>query len=132
MKRFRRWQDWVALAAGIVAAISSAWTPQTMKASPVVMELGVAIAVMALINLAAPRSYGWEWMQFLLGALMGISPWAMRFSNAQPAATTAWIIGAVTVIVAVWTALQVPIQRARAGTENAKKKHSKTPAKGRS
>lgn len=115
MRTWTRWQDWVAVAAGLYAALSPLWTTTDAAASGSLIVLGILIIIAALINLAKPRLMVMEWIEVLLGVLLFISPWVLGYSDMTGASITAWIIGAITIIVGVWAA--TTMAPARAGTD---------------
>lgn len=104
MKLWTRWQERVALAAGLYTALSTFWTPRGAKTTTTLVVLGVLIIIARLISLASPRLPAMEWMEAVLGALVFISPWVLRFTQIFGEAWTAWIAGGVTIIVSVWGA----------------------------
>ena len=96
--------DIFALIAGIYAALSPIWTnnpTDTNKGTYTMVALGVLTAAVALFSLSRPDSIGTEGLLALLGVAFIISPWVMSFSATayRPMAWTAWIVGAVTLLV---------------------------------
>jgi len=104
MKKWTRWQDWVAVAAGLYAVLSPIWTTSDGKTTGTAVVLGALIIIAGLVNLATPRQVAVEWIEAVLGALLFISPWALSYTHMYGMAWTAWIVGAVTVIVGIWGA----------------------------
>lgn len=103
MKRWTRWQDWVAVAAGLCAALASIWTtPRTSASMSLMVVLGVLMIVAGLWSLAAPGSVTMEWILAALGALLFLSPWMGAFAGSAGPAWTAWICGAVGAIAGLW------------------------------
>ncbi|MGZ4594237.1 MAG: SPW repeat protein [Actinomycetes bacterium] len=100
MKRWAHPQDFVALAAGVYAVLSPIWTTTTNKATTTMIVLGVVTAGLALLSLARPGKVA-DGLMALMGALFIISPWVMNFDGTRPMAWTAWIVGALTVLVGV-------------------------------
>lgn len=101
MKRWNRWQDYVAVIAGLFAALSTLWT--TQQGSSLVMMLGCGVLLMAtgVWNLLSPGQPVAEWVQMVLGALLFVSPWIAGYTAHTGAAWTSWITGAVAVIAGV-------------------------------
>lgn len=102
MKKWTRWEDWVAVAVGLVVAISAMFLP-TMGASVAIMvTLGILLIVSGLVNLARPGLVAMEYVQGVLGLLLIISPWVGGYADAMTfgPAWMSWIGGAVVVIVA--------------------------------
>lgn len=103
MKRWTRWQDWVAVAAGLYAALASIWTtPRTGASMSLMIVLGVLMIVAGLWSLAAPGSVAMEWILAVLGALLFLSPWFGGFAASAGPAWTSWICGAVGAIAGLW------------------------------
>jgi hypothetical protein len=99
MKRWTHPQDLVALIAGAYAALSPLWTTTTDRATATMVVLGVITAALALIELVRPDMMSVEGLAALMGALMIVAPWVMSFSGTKPIAWTAWIAGAVVLVV---------------------------------
>jgi hypothetical protein len=59
---------------------------------------GIAIGVVALWALAAPRSQGAEWTNIVLGAFYFLTPW--MFAVAGGAAWNAWLVGPAVLVLA--------------------------------
>ena len=106
MQKWTRWQDWVALAAGLAAALSPLVTDTTTSATWTMVVLGVLIIAASVYSLAMPGDVISEGSHAVLGALLVISPWVMGFADMEGLAWTAWIAGAVTLVVG---ALGLPV-----------------------
>lgn len=91
-------QDFVALLAGVYAALSPLWTDTTNKATSTMIALGVVTAGVALVSLVRPDMMALEGLMALMGVLFVISPWVMGFDGTRPMALTAWIVGAVALL----------------------------------
>jgi SPW repeat-containing protein len=102
MKKWTRWQDWVAVAAGLYAALSTMWTVQAGASTSLMLVFGVLLIVAGLWNLAAPGLAAMEWIEAVLGALLFISPWIGGYAMQTGAAWTSWICGAIGIIVGLW------------------------------
>lgn len=99
MRKWTRWQDWVAVAAGLYAALATMWTAQTAISTPVMIVLGVLLIVAGLWNLSTPKMPAIEWAQIILAALLFISPWVVGYTGLMSTAWTCWIAGGIAVIV---------------------------------
>lgn len=99
MKRWNHPQDLIALIAGAYAALSPWWTTTTDRATMTMVVLGAVTAVLALIELVRPDMMSIEGLTALMGVLMIAAPWVMGFSGTRPMAWTAWIAGAVVLLV---------------------------------
>ncbi|WP_029145593.1 SPW repeat protein [Microbacterium luticocti] len=103
MKRWTRWQDWVAAVAGLYAALASIWTtPRTGASMTLMIVFGVLMIAASLWSLAAPAMVSMEWIVAVLGALLFISPWVGAYAANMGAAWTSWICGAVGVVMGLW------------------------------
>ena len=100
MKKWAHPLDFVALAAGVYAACSPIWTTTTDDATTTMIVLGVVTACIALYSLARPGEIA-EGLMALMCILFIASPWVMNFDNVDNMALTAWIVGAVTLVVGV-------------------------------
>ncbi len=98
MKKWTHPQDFIALAAGVYAMLSPIWTSMSNKATTTMIVLGIVTAGLALFSLARPREIA-EGLMALMGMLFIVSPWVMSFDGTRPVALTAWIVGAVTLLV---------------------------------
>jgi len=103
MKRWTRWQDWVALAAGLYAALAVIWTtPRTSASVSMMIVLGILMIAACVWSLAAPGLMSMEWILAAIGALLFISPWVGGFAGNAGPAWTSWICGAVGLIAGLW------------------------------
>ncbi|WP_288026998.1 SPW repeat protein [Arthrobacter sp.] len=102
MKKWTKWQNWVAVAAGLYAALASIWTTSDGKAATTLVVLGILTIIAGLVNLSMPRMPSVEWAQGVLGVLLFISPWVLAFTAMTGIAVTAWICGIVTIVVTAW------------------------------
>ncbi|QIX27161.1 SPW repeat protein [Nocardioides sp. JQ2195] len=107
MKKWTRWQDWVALAAGVYALLSPIWTNTETRATWTMVVLGAAVAVVALWSLAMPGDQIADYALILMGVLLFISPWVMDFATRDNLAMTAWITGAITAVAGVLAMPQI-------------------------
>lgn len=109
MKKWTRWQDWVAVAAGLYAAISTSWMTLAGASMPLMIVLGILLIVAGVWNLAMPHLTSMEGIQALIGALLFISPWVGAYAGQAGVAWTSWICGAIGVVVGLWAL--VPVMR---------------------
>jgi hypothetical protein len=102
----KSWAYVVAFLAGAAAVLAPfIWASGTSAAAQPLLLLGALLLVSALWSLLGAGGAS-SWVTTAFGALLFLSPWAYGFDGAGAAAWTAWIAGAVTVIVGLWTALQ--------------------------
>ena len=99
MKKWTRWQDWVTVAAGVVAALAPIWVTPGGLSVVLMVVLGVLLIIAGLINLAMPGLEWMEWVHGVIGVLLFISPWAGMYADHTGAAWFSWICGAVVIIV---------------------------------
>ena len=99
MNKWTRWQDWVAVAAGLYVALSTIWTAHTGASVPLMLVLGVLLIAAGVWSLAMPGLVAMEWIHVALGVLLFISPWVGNYASSAGAAWTSWIAGIVAVVV---------------------------------
>jgi hypothetical protein len=107
MRKWTRWQDWVALVAGGYAALSPLWTETKQSATWTMVVLGVVTAVVSLWSLAMPEDRISEYVHAGLGVLFFIAPWVMQFTALNSMSYTAWAVGVVTFIMGLWSIPEV-------------------------
>lgn len=98
MKKWTRWQDWVALVAGAYAILSPLWTTTVAAATGTLILLGIIIALAAVASLAEPDAVMLQPLVAAIGAVVFVSPWVMGFGSTIAMAWTAWIVGLVTFV----------------------------------
>jgi len=101
MKTWRRWQDWIALVAGVYALLSPLWTGTDTAAMWSLIVFGALIALASLASLARPEMDSLEYAHAVLGALLFIAPWVLGYADIMGAAWTSWIAGLVALVVGV-------------------------------
>ncbi len=99
MKKWTRWQDWVAIIAGLVSAVSTIWIKQAGASTALMIVFGVLLIASGLYNLAAPGQPVAEYAQAVIGLLLFLSPWFGSYATQMGVAWFSWICGAVAVIV---------------------------------
>ena len=102
MKLSARWQDWVALVAGVYAVLSPIWTATETSATWTMIALGGLLALAAACSIVAPDAVVSEWTHVGLGVLLVISPWVAQFAEITAMAWTAWAVGAVAIVMGLW------------------------------
>ena len=105
MNKWTRWQDWVAVAAGLYAALSTLWTTESGASTAFMVTLGILLIIAGLWNLAMPRLAYMEWIEAILGFVLFLAPWLGGYANQTGAAATSWICGIIAVIVGIWAAV---------------------------
>jgi hypothetical protein len=99
MRKWTRWQDWVALAAGVVLALTPLWSSPGFNGAWALVVLGVLLVGTSLWSLYDPAAMLSEYTHALLGLLAVITPWVFGFTDITVAAYTSWVVGAIAVIV---------------------------------
>ncbi len=102
-----RAQDYLAVVLGVFTALSSIWVDTNSRAMWTLIVLGVLIALTGLAQISRPAMSGLDYAMGLFGVLLFISPWVMNFHAYNGASWTAWIVGVLTVVVAVAALPQV-------------------------
>ncbi|MGW6657657.1 SPW repeat protein [Rhodococcus sp. NPDC055024] len=110
MKSWNRMQDAVAVVLGVFAALSPMWLDTTDRAMWSLVVLGVLVALSGLAHMARPDMAMADYAMGVFGVLMFISPWVMNYDALRGASWTAWVVGALTVVVAVSA---MPVMSAR-------------------
>ena len=100
MKRWTRWEDWVAVVVGAVVALSGIFMERAGASMVWMLVLGVLLVASGLVNLAMPGLVATEYVQLGLGVLLFIAPWIGGYASAMGPAWVSWIGGAVAAIVA--------------------------------
>ncbi|MFB9714444.1 SPW repeat domain-containing protein [Arthrobacter methylotrophus] len=99
MKKWIRWQDWTVIAAGAYAALSVLWTRQGGSSTAFMIILGVLLVAAGVTNLAVPGMPAAEWAQAAFAVVLLLAPWLGGFVSMTGAAWSAWIPGAVALVV---------------------------------
>lgn len=99
VRPWTRPHDWAEVVLGVVALLSFIWTDTSDAAMWTMIVLGALVALDGLASLAVPGQVYSEGIQIVLGVLMFISPWVIRYTELTAISWTSWIIGALTVIV---------------------------------
>jgi len=102
MTAWRRWQDWVVVALGVVLFSTPFVFGETAQtgAAYAAYALGVVIALAGLLNAAMRRAGGLEVIPAVLAVILFVSPWAFGFTAVTALAWSAWVV-AILVVLAV-------------------------------
>lgn len=101
MNKWTRWEDWVAVVVGLVAAVAALLMPPMGASMPWMLIVGILLIVAGVMNLAMPGMVAMEYVQLALGAVLFVAPWLGGYADmSSTAAWICWIGGAVAVIVA--------------------------------
>lgn len=103
MKKWTRWEDWVAIAAGLAVLLSTMFVTHAGASLSMMLVLGALLVVSGIVNLAAPGLVAMEYVQAGLGVLLIISPWVGGYAGSMSmgAAWMSWICGAVALVVGI-------------------------------
>lgn len=96
-----RVQDKLAVVLGVIAALSPLWVAHSDNAKWSLIVGGVLIALTGLGHAAKRIGAVADYALALFGALLFISPWVLDFDSYSGATWTAWVVGAVTAVLAV-------------------------------
>jgi hypothetical protein len=92
-------QDFIVLIAGAYALLSPIWTTTEDRATTTMIVLGAATVVLSVIELVRPDMLSVEGLTALMGVLFIVSPWVMGFADTTAMAWTAWVVGAITLVI---------------------------------
>ena len=90
-----QWDNWVALAAGIVVGLSWVWHGLFGLGMIVLFLLGLATVLTAVLSLTRPGMLSSEAVLIGIGVLLVLTPWLFGFTGNLAAAWTAWVAGVV-------------------------------------
>ncbi|MEA5456453.1 SPW repeat protein [Sinomonas sp. JGH33] len=95
MKKWTRWEDYVAGVCGLVAALSVIVTMPSSAATSLMIVFGILLIASAVLNLSMPGTPWLEYAQAAFGILLFVSPWIGSYTGSAGAAWTSWIAGIV-------------------------------------
>ncbi|GAA1405744.1 hypothetical protein AUR04nite_16090 [Glutamicibacter uratoxydans] len=98
MKKWTRWQDWVGVAAGVLAVISTSWLAGTTSSMTLMLVFGLLMVITGVWSLMMPRLVSMEWALTIASALLFVSPWMGSFTDFAGSAWMSWICGGVGVV----------------------------------
>ncbi|WP_328388613.1 SPW repeat domain-containing protein [Nocardia sp. NBC_00416] len=96
-----RTQDFLAVVLGVFTALSPIWVATNDRAVWTMIVLGALIALTGLTQMYRPAMAAADYAMALFGALLFIAPWAMDYTAYNGASWTSWVVGLVTVVLAV-------------------------------
>ncbi|MBJ8347998.1 SPW repeat protein [Antrihabitans sp. YC2-6] len=96
-----RLQDYLAVVFGAFAALSPIWVDVNSNGRWSLIVLGVLIAAAGLAQIYVTELSLSDYAMGLFGVLLFVSPWVMSYDGFRSAAWTAWVVGVLTVVVAV-------------------------------
>lgn len=101
MRKWRRWEDWTVVLAGLAIGLTPLWSQAHGSSLPMMITSGTLLVVVGLINLGGPNLYGIEVGQIMASGIAIILPWLGGFAGANVPAMTAWIAGGVALVVTI-------------------------------
>ncbi|MDN3358730.1 SPW repeat protein [Actinomadura sp. DC4] len=119
MKAWTRWQDWVAVVAGVYAILSPIWVSTTHEGGAVasLIVLGALLVITGLYSLARATtlsSVAAQWLLVLWGVLLFVAPWVITYTSHSGAAWTSWIVGVIGVLAGLSVSLTGDLAHRRA------------------
>jgi SPW repeat-containing protein len=104
---WRRWQDWAVVVVGVLLFIAPFAFHATLGSTVAWTAWvgGVLLVIGGLWSLSAPATRFTHWVEVLIGVLVFIAPWVLGFLALTAMAWSAWILGALAVILAGWVLL---------------------------
>ena len=100
MTAWRRWQDYVTMATGVLLFLSPIVFGQTSAtvATGSAYVLGILLFVSGIIAAAIREARGFEVVPAILGVVTFVSPWALGFAGVTGVAWSAWLLGIVALL----------------------------------
>ncbi|WP_026126071.1 SPW repeat protein [Nocardiopsis gilva] len=96
-----RWEDWVAVVAGVAAATSWVWHGMVGAPMLALYLTGLLTVLAAVMSITRPGLIASEAIMAVLGVFMFLTPWLVGFTDVTAGAWTAWILGFVIAAVGV-------------------------------
>ncbi len=102
MTAWRRWQDYVTMATGVLLFISPFVFGETSAsvAAGSAYVLGILLFLAGILAAAMREARGVELVPAIVGVVTFVSPWVLGFAGVTAIAWTAWILGIVAVLAA--------------------------------
>jgi SPW repeat len=104
MEKWHRWQDWASVVLGVLLFLApfAFGATDTPPAAWTGYVGGALLVIVGLVDLSSPSNHVGEWLAGILGVLIFISPWVLGFSAMTQMAWSAWVVGALSVLLAAW------------------------------
>jgi hypothetical protein len=102
MTAWRRWQDYVTMATGVLLFVSPLVFGETSQgvATGGAYVLGVLLFLSGILAAAMREGRGIEIVPAVVGVITFISPWVLGFTAVTAVAWSAWVLGIVAVLAA--------------------------------
>lgn len=111
--RTGRWDNWLAVAAGLALAFSWIWHGMQGVSGGALVALGLVVIMTAVISITRPGALSSEAGLLGSGAVAFALPWLLGFTHIPVAAWSAWIIGGVIILLGVYGLLMAYQARQR-------------------
>lgn len=100
MTAWRRWQDYVTMATGVLLFLSPIAFGQTSAtvATGSAYVLGILLFVSGIVAAAMREARGFEVVPAILGVVTFASPWVLGFAGVTGVAWAAWLLGIVALL----------------------------------
>ncbi len=98
MGRKGRWADWAAILAGLALGVSWIWHGMYGFGGGAMFVLGLGAIMASVVSITRPGALSSEAGVLAIGVLVFVMPWPLGFTDLTAAAWTAWILGAVMVL----------------------------------
>lgn len=102
MTAWRRWQDYVTMATGVLLFVSPLVFGETSAtvATGSAYALGVLLFLSGILAAAMREAHGIEVVPAILGVVTFASPWVLGFAGVTGVAWAAWLLGIVALLAA--------------------------------
>ena len=102
MTAWKRWQDYIVMAAGVLLFISPLVFGETSQrvATAGAYVLGVLLFLAGVLGESIRESRGIEVVPAVIGVIAFISPWVLGFTAVTGVAWAAWVLGVIVVLAA--------------------------------
>ncbi|WOP19329.1 SPW repeat protein [Raineyella sp. LH-20] len=99
----RHWEDWLSILAGLYLVLSPLWLQTQQPRAIWLVPFGVVLIVFGAWSEFRERASAFaEGMVALAGAFIIASPWIGGFAGLNALAISAWAVGAVAIVMAIF------------------------------
>lgn len=102
MRAYKRWQDWIEVAAGVCLIAAPYVFGETSNSTALwaTAIIGAAMAVFGLVAASTRYANAAEFLPALAGVVAFAAPWVFTYSNLTATSWASWIAGVVVVLAA--------------------------------
>jgi len=99
---FKRWQDYVTMALGVIMVIAPVFFSETAQttAAYTAYALGALLFISGLLAATRPTADAVEYLPVVIGIVLFVAPFVLGFTAITGTAWTAWIVGVLAIVVA--------------------------------